>query len=449
MATILSPNPAMQDLKLTFQESTLVFPSQQTHKRPLFLSNLEQFLNFNAQIIHFFQANPDFPPETVAQRLRMAVEKVLVPYDFMAGRIKWNGLSGRAEIECNGAGAGFVVACSELSVDEIGDLFCPNLGFKQLAVQRLENLDDHDQPLCVFQITSFKCGGFAIGMSINHMLFDGLAAKLFHENLASLAFDDQNKHLPFIPFHNRHLLAARSPPLVAFPHPDYIKPDDPVLGLSLPGSKQELDYRVLKITPKDIGFLKSKAKPASDHNASIKITSHNVVAALIWRCRALSSCDIDKNKDKQITILYAVDIRSRMNNALPLEYCGNAVLGGYALAKCEDIEKWPFSELVRMVSEGIARVTDEYVKSAIDWLEVNKGMPFGDCMVTSWLRLGFDQVEFPWGKPACCVPVANQFERVCYVFPGADGDINVLVQRPAEDMERFQFHFHNFFANDT
>ncbi|KAK6117504.1 hypothetical protein DH2020_048724 [Rehmannia glutinosa] len=415
MATILSPNPAMQDLKLTFQESTLVFPSQQTHKRPLFLSNLEQFLNFNAQIIHFFQASPDFPPETVAQRLRMAVEKVLVPYDFMAGRIKWNGLSGRAEVECNGDGAGFVVACSELSVDEIGDLFCPNLGFKQLAVQRLENLDDHDQPLCVFQITSFKCG-----------------------EQASAIHPISQPPPPRRQIRRRRILT-----------PDYIKPDDPVLGLSLPGSKQELDYRVLKITPKDIGFLKSKAKPASDHNASIKITSHNVVAALIWRCRALSSCDIDKNKDKQITILYAVDIRSRMNNALPLEYCGNAVLGGYALAKCEDIEKWPFSELVRMVSEGIARVTDEYVKSAIDWLEVNKGMPFGDCMVTSWLRLGFDQVEFPWGKPACCVPVANQFERVCYVFPGADGDINVLVQRPAEDMERFQFHFHNFFANDT
>ncbi|KAK6117506.1 hypothetical protein DH2020_048726 [Rehmannia glutinosa] len=419
MATIISPNPAMQDLKLTFQESTLIFPSQQTQKRSFFLSNLEQFLNFNAQTAHFFHASPDFPPKTVAQRLRMAVEKVLVPYDFMAGRLKWNGPLGRVEIECNGAGVGFVVACSELSVDEIGDLFCPNLGFKQLAVQRLENLDDHDQPLCVIQITSFKCGGFAIGMSVNHMLLDGLAAKMFQENLASQAFDD-HKPLPFIPFHNRHLLAARSPPLVAFPHPDFLKPAGPVIGPPRPGSKRELDYIVLKITPKDISFLK-----------------------------ALSSCDIDKNKDKEITVLNIMDIRSRMNNALPLEYCGNAIFGGYALAKCEDIEKWPFSELVKMVSEGLARVTDEYVKSAIDWLEINKGMQFGDCIVTSWLRLGFDQVEFPWGKPACCVPVANQLERLCWVFSGADGDINVLVQRPDEEMERFQFHFHNFFENST
>ncbi|KAI3446392.1 hypothetical protein Pfo_003057 [Paulownia fortunei] len=441
MATI-SPNTAMQDLKLTFQQSTLVFPSQETQKKSFFLSNIDQFLNFNVPTAHFFHANPDFPPELVAKRLKMAVEKVLVPYDFMAGRFDWNHQLGRLEIDCNAAGAGFVVASSEFSLDEIGDLVCPNLGFRQLAVQTLDNLDDN-QPLCIFQVTSFKCGGFAIGMSVNHILFDGFSARMFLENLASQTFED--KPLPFIPCHDRRLLAARSPPLVTFPHPEFLKPDLPVLGPPDHDCKQELDSKVLKISSSDINFLKAKA--AADNATTVKITSFNVVAALIWRCRALSSCDVEHNKDRVATILNVMDVRSRLDPPLPPEYCGNAILGAYASAKFKDIENGPFSKLVEMISEGLTRVTDEYVKSAIDWLEINKGIPLGDCIVTSWLRLGFDQVMFPWGKPVYCSPVGNQLERLCWIFPDVDG-VNVLVQRPAEEMERFQFHFHNFFAHN-
>ncbi|GFP79853.1 shikimate o-hydroxycinnamoyltransferase [Phtheirospermum japonicum] len=453
----ISPNHAMQDLKITYQQSTLVFPtSQHDQKKSLFLSNIDKYLNFNVQTAHFFRANPGFPPETVAQRLKMALEKVLVPYDFLAGRVEWNHESGRAEIECNAAGAGFVVASSEFSVEELGDLATPNLGFRQLAVPKLDHLDQqHDQPLCIIQVTSFKCGGFAMGMSVNHILFDGLAAKMFLENLASQAFADQ-RPLAVIPFHDRHVLAARLPPLVTFPHPEFSKPAKPALGLPIRGSKQELRYKILKMSSKEMNLLKAKAI-----NGALKVTSFNVVAALIWRfnvvaaliwrCRALSSFDIDNdNKDRVVGVYNVMDLRSRLNKTyLPREYCGNAILGGYASAKCKEIEKLPFWEMVKMVQEGLDRVTEEYVRSGIDWMEINKGMPLGDSIVSSWLRLGFDQVVFPWGKPVCCVPVVNQLERLCWIFPdGVDG-VNVLVQRPAEEMERFRFHFLDFFENNN
>ncbi|KAI3446391.1 hypothetical protein Pfo_003056 [Paulownia fortunei] len=444
MATI-SPNPAMRDLKLTFQQSTLVFPSQETHKKSFFLSNIDQFHNFNVPTAYFFHSNPDFPPEIVTKRLKMAVEKVLVPYDFMAGRLKWNHQLGRVEINCNAAGGGFVVASSEFSLDEIGDLVCPNLGFRQLVVQTLDNLDD-DQPLCIFQVTSFKCGGFAIGMSLNHILFDGLAVKMFLENLASQAFED--KPLAFIPYHDRRLLAARSPPLVIIPHPELLKPDWLLLGPRVYECKQELDVKVFKISSSDINYLKVKAKAAVDNASTIKITTFKVVAALMWRCTALSSCDVEYNKDRVTTILNVTDVRSRLDPPLPPEYCGNAIIGAYASAKFKDIENGSFSKMVEMVSEGLARLTDEYVKSEIDWLEINKGIPLGDCIVTSWLRLGLDQVVFPWGKPVYCGPLVNQLERLCWIFPDVDG-VNVLVHRPAEEMEKFQFHFLNFFANNS
>lgn len=75
------------------------------------------------------------------------------------------------------------------------------------------------------QVTSFKCGGFALGMSVNHIMMDGISAKAFKENLASQTFGDEDKPLAVIPFFDRHLLATRSPPQVEFPHIEYFKPE--------------------------------------------------------------------------------------------------------------------------------------------------------------------------------------------------------------------------------
>ncbi|KAL0428644.1 UNVERIFIED_CONTAM: Putrescine hydroxycinnamoyltransferase 1 [Sesamum latifolium] len=177
---------------------------------------------------------------------------------------------------------------------------------------------------------------------------------MFLENLASQAFED--KPLAVIPCHDRRLLAARSPPLISFPHPELLKPQFPALGRPVSGSKQELELKVFKISSSDVNFLKAmaaKQAAAADNASAVKITSFNVMAALIWRCRALSLCDVEGNKDRVFTMCYAVDLRSRLNPPLPPEYCGNAILPAYASAKCRDIEQWPLSKLVEMISEGI------------------------------------------------------------------------------------------------
>lgn len=444
---IISPNPAMRDLKVTFQESTLVFPAQEsTEKKSIFLSSIDQILNYNIPTANFFSANPKFPPESVAKRLKTALEKVLVFFDFMAGRLKLNQESGRLEIECNSAGAGFVVASSEYSLEEIGDLGCPNLGFQQLAVHSLKNLvpsSADDQPLCIFQVTSFKCGGFAIGMSVNHILHDGISSRTFKDILASQAFDE-DKPFPFTPCLDRRLLAARSPPSVEYPHPEFFKPQLPLSGPPVFDCEREtLDYIIFKFTPNDITYLKQKA--AKDTRK--KISSFDVVVALVWRCKALSYMQ-EHNKEESVrvsTLLNVVDLRSRLSNPpLPLPYCGNAVLIAYSSAKCADIEHGPFSNLVEMVSEAPGRVTSDYARSVIDWLEVHKGLPCGEYMVSSWLRLGFDQVAYPWGKPLYSCPVASHRKDICWIFPDSHG-INVLVSLPSPEMDKFKSHFQNFF----
>ncbi|KAK4392387.1 Histone-lysine N-methyltransferase ATXR4 [Sesamum angolense] len=322
-----------------------------------------------------------FSTRNCRRNAQTAIEKVLVPYDFMAGRLKWNHHTARLDLHCNSAGAGFVVASSAFCLDEIGDLDCPNPGFRQLAVQTLDYLDE-DQLLCVFQVTASTSEVvLQLEKSVNHVLLDGSAVRTFLKNLASQAF--QEKPLSVIPCHDRRLLAARSPPLVSFPHPEFLKP--------------QLLARQ---------FTAKAAKQAAADNA--------------------------------------VDVRSRLNPPLPPEYCGNAVLPGYASAKCRDVEKWPLSKLVEMILEGIERMSDEYMKSAIDWLEINKGIPYGDYPLTSLSRLGLDEVCVPWQGPEFGL-VMNNLECLCWMLPHDDG-VKVLIQGSAEEMERFDFHLLEAFS---
>ncbi|KAK4404987.1 Rosmarinate synthase [Sesamum angolense] len=156
---------------------------------------------------------------------------------------------------------------------------------------------------------------------------------------------------------------------------------------------------------------------------------------------------IKYNKDRVSTLLNVADLRSRLNPPLPDSYCSNAVLVACSSATCEDLAKWQFSKLVEMVSEGPKRVTDEYVRSVIDWLEINKGLPFGEYMVSSWLRLRFDEVVYPWGKPVHSGPMVSHRKDIYWIFADAEGAVNALVSLPAKEMGRFVAYFHEFFPH--
>ncbi|KAG8371810.1 hypothetical protein BUALT_Bualt12G0001900 [Buddleja alternifolia] len=456
------PEPKL-DFKVKVHETTILPPIQQTEIRKCcFLSNLDQNFNFYVSNVHFFSGNPDFPIEEVVRRLKAAVQKVLVPYDFAAGRVRQNHQSSLLEIDCDGTGAGFVVASSEYSLDDIGDdLIYPHPGYKQLAPQKLDNLGLNDPPLNIFQVTSFKCGGFSLGVSTQHLLFDGIGAKMFYENIASQAFED--KPLAVVPCNDRYLLAARSPPRVEFPHPELRLPVA-VLPLSesnnihpVQEEEEELVSKLFKLSSNQINYLREKAKPPPSSTETstkppIKITSFNVVAALIWRCKALSTMDVE-NDNRVCTLLSAVDIRPRLNPPLPPSYCGNAVINAYASSKCIELEDKPFSEIVKIISDGVTRVRDEYIRSTIDWIEINKGVPNGDYFISSWWRLGLEQLVYPWGKPIYSLPVMSHVKYVCFLLPSHDhlnnnnGGVNVVVTLPVKEMDKFQSLFYDSFKN--
>ncbi|KAG0491994.1 hypothetical protein HPP92_005392 [Vanilla planifolia] len=256
--------PLLQDLQVRILSSSIVHPSKPTEKRILFLSNIDQVLNFSVETVHFFVARAGYSAETVADTLRSALDRVLVPYDFLAGRLSVNH-EGRLEIDCNSAGVGFVVAESGLELADLGELEYPNPAFRQLAAAGIpaEGVKMEDQPLCSFQVTSFKCGSFALGISNNHATFDGHGFKSFLDNLAALTRDGP----PVIsrpPFTDRSLLSVRSPPCICFRHPELVDIEMEASDASptmLELSSCALDFKLFKLTVNDIASPSARRPP--------------------------------------------------------------------------------------------------------------------------------------------------------------------------------------------
>ena len=164
----------LQNLKVTIKESYLIFPSEETlthESKSMFLSNVDQILNFDVQTVHFFRPNKDYPPEIVSEMLRMALVRAMDVYEFLAGRLRLNPSSGRLNIDCNGAGAGFVTAESEYTLEELGDLVYPNPAFAELVTSQLQSLPKDDQPLFAFQVTNVCFLHLAIRTFPNHFVF--------------------------------------------------------------------------------------------------------------------------------------------------------------------------------------------------------------------------------------------------------------------------------------
>ncbi|WOK94171.1 hypothetical protein Cni_G02873 [Canna indica] len=138
-----------------------------------------------------------------------------------------------------------------------------------------------------------------------------------------------------------------------------------------------------------------------------RVSSFEAIAAYAWRC----SCKARKLEANQVKRLQVVvDIRDRVKPPLPSGYFGNAIVWTYVAAVAGEILSAPLPLIVRKIREAIARVDDEYVRSAIDALELKgdatefffsgEQITQNDLLVNSWSNLPMSSADFGWGKPA-------------------------------------------------
>lgn len=280
-------------------------------------------------------------------------------------------------------------------------------------------------------MTKFKCGGLTLGLAMNHCMFDGLGAMEFVSSWGQTA---RGLPLSLPPFIDRSVLKPRNPPIISNAHHEFEEIADISDSASL--YKEELLYRSFYFEPEDLDRVKSKALEDGVLN---KCTSFEALTSLVWRARTAA---LQLNPDQKTKLLFAVDGRQRLNPPLPKGYFGNGIVLTNAIATSGELLSNPLSYTVGLVQGAIKMVTDEYIRSAIDYFETTRARPSlsATLLITTWSRLAFQDADFGWGQPTASGPVTLPEKEVILFLAHGDErrSINVLLGLPSSAMVKFQ-----------
>ncbi|WOH05169.1 hypothetical protein DCAR_0624583 [Daucus carota subsp. sativus] len=411
-------------------EPTLVPPADDIEKGLYFLSNLDQNIAVIVRTIYCFKSE-EKGNENAVEVIKDALAKVLVHYYPLAGRLTISP-EGKLIVNCSGEGAVFVEAEANCGLEEIGDNTKPDpvtLGKLVYDVPGAKNI--LEIPPLVAQVTKFKCGGFVLGLCMNHCMFDGLGAMDFVNSWGETA---RGLSLKVPPFLDRSILKARDEPKIEFPHHEFAQIDD--ISNTAELYKEEMLYKSFCFSPEMLDYLKRKAL---EDGTLKKCTTFEALSAFVWRARSQA---LKLNPDQQTKLLFAVDGRSRFNPPLPQGYFGNGIVLTNSICTSGELVEKPLSFAVKLVQEAVNLVTDSYMKSAIDYFEVTRERPSlaATLLITTWSRLSFHTTDFGWGEPILSVPVAlPEKEVTLFLSHGKERkSINVLLGLPASAMKSFE-----------
>ncbi|KAJ7563186.1 hypothetical protein O6H91_03G099600 [Diphasiastrum complanatum] len=248
------------EFKLIVDKPVLLKPSSPTERTTLFLSNVDHVVVFMVDTLYFYKGNGETEALAVVDKMKKALENLLVHYHFIAGRLRPSSSeAARLEVDCNSAGVLFAAAKADCSIQDLGDLAYPHPNFRKFLLKIEEAKALPDSPLMTLQVTSFRCGSFSLGVSICHALLDGYSAIHFLKNFASIA---RGQGLQLHPNPDRTIFKARSPP-----QPTH-------------------DFSSDHFTPAT--SKQAASSPPPPLRNSLKCTRFEAVAAFLWQARTIA-----------------------------------------------------------------------------------------------------------------------------------------------------------------
>ncbi|CAN6585613.1 unnamed protein product [Malus baccata var. baccata] len=412
------------------EEPTLVPPESETEKGLYYLSNLDQNIAVIVRTVYCFKSDSK-GNEEAAKVIKSALSKILVHYYPFAGKLTIS-TEGKLIVDCTGDGAVFVEAEANCEMEKIGDTTKPDpktLGNLVHDIPGAKNI--LEIPLLTVQVTKFTCGGFALGLCINHCTSDGIAVMEFVNSWSDTARGLPLKVLPFL---DRNMLKPSNPPKIEFPHDEFIQIEDISENSKL--YEEELLYSAFCFDPKKLEKLK---KMAMEDGVLEKCTTFKALSAFVWRARTEA---LRMRPEKKTKLLFAVDGRSKLEPPVPEGFFGNAILLTHALCTAGELMENPFSFAVGLVDKAVKMVTDGYMRSVVDYFEVTRARPSlaATLLITTWSKLSFHTTDFGWGEPVFSGPVGLPEKEVClFLSHGEDRkSINVLLGLPASAMKIFE-----------
>ncbi|KAL6622964.1 hypothetical protein ACP70R_032843 [Stipagrostis hirtigluma subsp. patula] len=404
-----------------------------------FLSNLDQNVAGLMKTVHVFRPSADdesHGDDDAATLMRDSLSRVLAHYYPFEGWLAVRD-DGRLAVRNDRRGVPFVEAVADGELPEAtDDVAAPGAEvLSDLVYADVEKKEEAlEAPLLTVQVTRFRCGGFVLGLAMNHCLADGQSAAEFLQSWAETA---RGAPLSTPPHLDRTVQRARPAPAIGFPHDEFAEIED-VSGLAGVFGGEPCVYRSFTF---DAGRLARLKRAASDGDATAGAACSTFVAltAFVWVARTLA---LRMRPDQKSKLLFAVDVRRRVDPPLPPGFWGNAVVFACCISAAGDLLQGPLSAAARSIRDAIGRTDDAFVRSAVDYIELNRGARpslTGTTLVTSWNRLGFRTADFGWGEAAWSGPAELPREVVMFLRGARDRDSMVLLLGlPLSCMQAFQ-----------
>ncbi|GFZ02993.1 HXXXD-type acyl-transferase family protein [Actinidia rufa] len=407
-------------MEVKISKTTTVHPSSppfhQAHVLPLSHLDTDRNLDVSFRYLRVYVSSPNRPPVAADpfHVITAALSAALVPYYPLAGTLRRRAVDGHLELHCAaGDGVPVVLAAVDCSLESVNYLDDPAQNWIENLVpdpdpeQRLEN------PL-ILQVTMFACGGYTLGAAVTHPMCDGLGATQFFNGMAELARGASRVSVKPV-WDRAMLLGPRDPPRVEFPVQGFLKLDKGFFPYSESG--EPVVRQCFDVKDEWLDRLKGFLR---EHSGS-SFTTFEALGAFIWRARVKATGTPDH---EEVKFAYPINMRKLVNPPLPPGYWGNGCTPIYVQLIAKDLINQPIWETAELIKKSKRNGTDEYVRSFIDFQELNyaQGINAGKGVsgFTDWRHLGHSSVDFGWGGPVTVLPLSRHLfggVEPCFFLP--------------------------------
>ncbi|XP_022137817.1 BAHD acyltransferase At5g47980-like [Momordica charantia] len=387
---IIKPSKSLNNGLKSFQVSMLDILAPNSYNPIIFFYSMN---NNNQQHSH-----------NATSRLKLSLSQALVRFPMVAGKFKGDSIHCSNEED---VGALFVEAKAKISMAEF--LKAPNL---QLLAEFLPLSNPNGPSEKAFQITVqvnvFECGGIAIGAYFLHKVMDGTAGSAFIRSWAAScegragklvcgSFGLGSSLFPRREIWDGYGVCSEETPFVV------------KKGKSSTTRRFVLDAMA-------IANLKGKAK-----SASVPYPSRvEVVTSLVWKyaLKASRSCTSSDKKlacgedpKRGSAVVHFVDMRRRIEPPLSENEVGNILWRSstYYEASSSDME---LADLVILLRQSLSKINNDFIQKvtgddgfetflkSLQQLHEIYAKSSETFLFTSWRNMGFNEVNFGWGRPA-------------------------------------------------
>jgi shikimate O-hydroxycinnamoyltransferase len=176
-----------------------------------------------------------------------------------------------------------------------------------------------------------------LGTALHHAAIDASSAFHFFQTWSAISKHGDRATVE-LPFHDRTLLRARSPPTV---HPDALSRFYPKLTFSDPSGP--LAFEVFAISKDQVASLKSLCGGTSTFCA---------MSALVWQCALIAR---RLPPDSETCLTFPANARRRVRPPLPNRYFGNALVRLGVTGEVRDIAAEALASVAGRIKDAIDR----------------------------------------------------------------------------------------------